>query len=507
MRKLFDVNVAAMLALGLALIVFFADLATPAEYLLGIFYLIPLLVSVRTSRPLFVVEIAVLSSVLVLLDTLLREPVEVAPAGSAVLANKALLVGLLWIFAISVMAWMRWRQPHESEPVQAHDDAESASHEALWALIEASPLAMVTLDAAGNVKMWNPAAEKMFGWQQSEVLGKPHPAIPLEKQREFHKFCADSLQGASFTGVEVDRTSRGGARLNISLSTALLRKADNRVVSILEIMEDITARKQAENDRNDARDELLRRQRLETQLVEEKLEKARRAVVATTRLATVGTMSAQLAHDLRNPLGAIRNAAYFLQRKVPESEPIWPDYLHMIEREVETCDQIITNLLDVTRNKEISRKRIDLADLVQSAVTRLKSEPTIDWQLDFKPRPFLIDVDPVQMRQVFDNLLKNALDAVEGKGQIAVCARRDNPEWDLITVTDSGPGVAAARREEVFELFYTTKAKGTGLGLAICRQIIERHSGRISVANTDGAGAMFEIRLPRLAAAVPGESS
>lgn len=269
------------------------------------------------------------------------------------------------------------------------------------------------------------------------------------------------------------------------------------LVEILGFTFDITDRRRAEEEKLAAQRQLMEHQRQSRERVEVELARVRADLIRQTRLATIGQMSAQIAHDLRNPLGAVRNAAFFLQRKAPSGEPYWEEYLQLIQEEVSICDRIINMLLDVTRGREPSRETTNLCQLVQDAATRLDLPAGITFTCECNPETFLIYADPIQLRQLFDNLIKNAIDALEGFGEIHVQAVRSG-EVDTIVVRDSGTGIPPGLRESIFELFYTTKARGTGLGLVICRQIAERHGGTLELLETSRPETCFRIQLPRV---------
>jgi two-component system sensor histidine kinase AtoS len=132
---------------------------------------------------------------------------------------------------------------------------------------------------------------------------------------------------------------------------------------------------------------------------------------------------------------------------------------------------------------------------VQTAFTRAKGPAEVCCDFRAQPDPFLVRADAVQFRQVFDNLIKNALDALAGRGDIRVEAEEQGGRCTVM-FSDSGPGVSPDIREQLFEPLFSTKAKGTGLGLWICRQIIERHGGTIELVEIPGRGLAFRISLP-----------
>ena len=246
----------------------------------------------------------------------------------------------------------------------------------------------------------------------------------------------------------------------------------------------------------------------EKERIARELDKLRDELVKQTRLATIGQIAASIAHELRNPLGAARNATYILKRRLPaeQLEALrCSEYLDMIDQEINAADRIISNLMEMSRPKEPTKQVMDLEELVGHAWSRVGAPDTARWECTAEPRPFQVCADQLQLGQVLANLLNNALQAMAGEGVIYIDARHDS-DYDVIVVSDSGPGVPADSRARLFEPLFSTKAKGTGLGLAICRQIIERHGGTITYLDPDAhaevgpSGATFRICLPRVPA-------
>jgi len=264
---------------------------------------------------------------------------------------------------------------------------------------------------------------------------------------------------------------------------------------VVALFEDVTNRKQAEEAARSAQERLLALQRDETERVRSELDRVREQLVQQTRLATVGQVAASIAHELRNPLGAVRNAAYYLKRHVPAESPKLPEYLGIIEHEVESADRVIRDMMEMVRAKQPVTQDVELGKLISEVSGKAFPHGNIRCKVLLEQRPFTVRADPGQLRQVFDNLLTNAGQAMSGQGEIVLKAWRSG-DYDIITIQDSGPGIAPECGDRVFEPLYTTKAKGTGLGLTICRQIIQRHGGTITVAQTDTAGAMFRVELP-----------
>jgi signal transduction histidine kinase len=220
------------------------------------------------------------------------------------------------------------------------------------------------------------------------------------------------------------------------------------------------------------------------------------------RLATLGQLAAQLAHEIGTPLSSVSG---HIQLALIDRNLHGPvrERLEVAGREVERISRIVRDYLDSTRPLEPERVVTALPRLLEEAIDLTRGvEPTGRAPVDVRMDPALaladLVTDPGLLRQIMVNLLSNALDAVDGMGRVTVAAR---PAGDdvLITVSDTGHGIAPDDLRRIFEPFYTTKGrgKGTGLGLAICRQLTAALGGNISVESEPGRGSTFFIRLPR----------
>ncbi len=211
--------------------------------------------------------------------------------------------------------------------------------------------------------------------------------------------------------------------------------------------------------------ELQRYQNGLQQLVDERtqeLHDAQAELVRNEKLATIGRVSGSIAHELRNPLASIRNAVYYLGRKVPDSEPKWREYIGIIDDEAQASNQIITNLLEMSRPVNLIWSSASLNALLDE-VFKAKNSARISWRFDFNPDPFELECDPTKMKQVFENLLSNASEEIEANGEIIVTASRYS-DHDIITFQDNGSGIDPEHRNFIFEPLYSTKTKGIGLG-------------------------------------------
>jgi hypothetical protein len=258
---------------------------------------------------------------------------------------------------------------------------------------------------------------------------------------------------------------------------------------------DVTGRVLAEQAAKEARQRVAQYQRQAKDLAEAELAKVKDQLVRQTRLATIGQIAASIAHDVRNPLAAMRFLTQALRGEAAGVRADWCEYLDQIDAEIESTNRIVGNLMEMAHAKDVQKQPVDLAGLLGDVARQLGLRDWVHWNVEVDPAGLIVSADPTQLRLVLGNLAANAAQAMGGRGEIRVHARREHAA-DVIDVEDDGPGVPSNLRDDIFEPLVTSKPKGTGLGLAICRQILERHGGSLELCDTNGRGARFRIRLP-----------
>lgn len=230
------------------------------------------------------------------------------------------------------------------------------------------------------------------------------------------------------------------------------------------------------------------------------LQEAQDGVVRTERLAAIGQLSAGVAHDLRNPLGAIKNAVYYVKGKLRDSEtqkenPRIGEFLEIMEEEVDASDQILTDLMDFARVNRPQRAPTQLESVVDNAIQRFQTKDTVKVVKEFDAGLPEVPADREQLRRAFGNLIKNADEAMPDGGLLKLTGRAVDSVIEL-GFQDTGEGIESGELRRVMDPLFTTKSKGIGLGLAIVNMVVERHDGKISVDSEPGKGTTFTIRLP-----------
>ncbi|OJT22580.1 histidine kinase [Archangium sp. Cb G35] len=213
------------------------------------------------------------------------------------------------------------------------------------------------------------------------------------------------------------------------------------------------------------------------------------------RLSTFGQLVGSIGHELRNPLGVIETSLFILKGRPLATDERAAKHLGRIGEQVALANRIVTDLLDMIRDRPLKREPLRLDEVWKDALTSVHAPEAVSIRAEGLEGLPTLQGDPGQMRQVFVNLLENAVQAVGEKGEVVLSASAD-PEKVELVLEDTGPGVSDAIRRRIFEPLMTTKARGIGLGLPLVKRIIDRHGGSITYAPREGRGARFVLRLP-----------
>ena len=226
------------------------------------------------------------------------------------------------------------------------------------------------------------------------------------------------------------------------------------------------------------------------------LSDAEAQLVRKEKLAVLGQLAGSVGHELRNPLGVMSNAVYYLEMVQPAAPDDIREYHGILRTQVALAERIIGDLLDFSRVRPPQRETVTVSRLFDEQLARLPLPPGVRLERQAGGDDPVVSVDPVQVGQVLYNLLLNAVQAMDGGGVLRVGARRGDGLVHL-EVADTGPGIPAGFEQKIFEALFTTKARGVGLGLAVSRGLAEANSGRLDVVSRPGAGATFTLTLPQ----------
>jgi len=225
------------------------------------------------------------------------------------------------------------------------------------------------------------------------------------------------------------------------------------------------------------------------------LETAQEELVRKERLAILGQLAGGVSHELRNPLGVMKNSVYYLKMVLPEDERV-RKHLGIMEREVTTATRIVSDLLDFARAKPPSQAPTDLSELVREVLDRTPLAENVEVVARLAPDLPPVAVDALQVQQVLGNLITNGAQAMPEGGTLTIeTARAEGGA--RVAVSDTGVGIAPENLEKIFQPLFTTKAKGIGLGLAVAQGLAEANGGTISVESAVGRGSRFLVVFPQ----------
>ncbi len=316
---------------------------------------------------------------------------------------------------------------------------------------------------------FNKAAEQIMGIPKNEVRQTSifdHPEFS-----GLYELLIDTLKTErSYIRHEIWVRSRDSRDVPLGVSTSILRDRNDESTGIIAIFRDLTEIKELES----------------------KVERAK-------RLASLGEMAAGVAHEIRNPLNPIRGFAQMISEDLDTEDPK-RKFTQIIIEQVDHLSKIVNDLLDFAKYVELEIKQCDIWEVITKTIDFLSNggelSENIEVTMKGERQPPLLPADPERLRQVFLNLFRNAADAMADGGKLDVYVSLKS-ETLVITIEDTGTGIAEDDLSKLFNPFFTKKSKGTGLGLSITYGIIERHGGAITVANRPEGGAVFTIILPR----------
>ncbi|MFP5329640.1 MAG: sensor histidine kinase [Alphaproteobacteria bacterium] len=368
--------------------------------------------------------------------------------------------------------------------------AKALSHEDqgahLRSILATIPDAMVVIGERGDIISFSAAAEKMFGFSESEVLGKNVSMLMPSPDRERHDSYLESyLRTGKRKIIGIGRITtarrRDGSTFPIELAVGEAWRGERRIFT--GFIRDLTERQQAE----------LRLQDLQKELAH------------VGRVNEMGTLASSLAHELNQPLAAITNyceaARDLLDGKADAQKlDMVREALDEAARQSIRAGQIVRRLRDFMAHGESDRRLESLSKLIGEAGALAlvgSREHGIDVQIDLDPEAKDVFVDRIQVQQVLVNLIRNAMDAmVESPRRCLRIMTRRHGNMAQVTVSDTGTGISDPIAAQLFQPFVTSKKAGMGIGLSICRTIVEAHGGRIWFESGPESGTAFSFTLP-----------
>lgn len=376
-------------------------------------------------------------------------------------------VGIFVLISVLVAGLARQRSRAETRADEVRQQ--------LAAIVTSSEDAIISFTVDGIVTSWNRGAESLYGYTPAEIIGRPiSVTVPPDRMEEFANNLARLNREERLGSYQTERIDKNGTRLTVLLSVSPLRSEEGRLIGASAIVRDVSAQKRTE--------EALRR---------------------NERLATAGRLTAAMAHEIKNPLEALTNLVYLARRDSSGRD----EYLKLAEQEIGRLDSIAQQALGFVREGALP-ERLDvgkiLEEVVQLYLRKLQtSQITVERQSGSQLE---VEGYASDLRQLFSNLILNAIDAMKYGGRLRLRVTRAH-EWSgnqrsgvRVTIADTGSGIQPKDLPHIFEPFYTTKKdQGTGLGLWLAYGTVQKHSGSIRVASRttpNNCGTVFAVFLP-----------
>jgi two-component system, LuxR family, sensor kinase FixL len=348
------------------------------------------------------------------------------------------------------------------------EEALRRSEERVRSIVESAVDAIVVIDDRGLIQAFNPSAERLFGYTISEVMGRNVSMLMPSPDRERHDgylrhYLTTGEQKIIGIGREVAGLKKDGTRFPVHLSVGEMRSEGKR--SFTGILHDLS-------------DRLA----LEQRLAEQK------------SLAKLGEMAAVVAHEVKNPIAGIRGALQVITSRMPPDQRDRDILLDIITR-LDALNRIVQDMLMFARPRALRQEPIPLGLLLRETASLIERDPNmLNLEVSVSGAADIVG-DREMLQIVFQNILMNAAQAMEGAGRIDVTIVSMNGRC-RIAVADRGPGMPDDVREKAFDAFFTTKHRGTGLGLPIAKRVVEAHAGAIHIDVAPAGGTTISVELP-----------
>lgn len=398
---------------------------------------------------------------------------EVAAASAGDLATNVGLYDIAFLFVGLLAARLVERQTRSDVQLVAASNALTNLRALHERIVDSIRSGVVTTDLAGSIFTVNKAAEEITGYDARDLRGADVSILFGQIKDQIDSSLRAVEDGKLNPRFEAECLTADGLRLRLGFSISPLHDDSGATSGLIITFQDLTQVR--------ALEETQRRQ---------------------DRLAAVGRVAAGIAHEIRNPLAAMRGSIQVLRAET-DGDSAQAELMEIILRESDRLNGIITDFLTYARPRQVALAETDLREPLRETLTLLRHSPETRadhvFDEDYPEGPLVADVDAAGLRQVFWNLARNALQAMPEGGTLRVKLNRTEHERVRVTFSDTGQGMPPEQVERLFEPFSSSRTGGTGLGLSIAYQIVRDHGGTINVRSREGHGTTIIIELPQSA--------
>jgi len=319
-------------------------------------------------------------------------------------------------------------------------------------------------DTKGNFLYASSSARRLLGYQPEELIGEKSLdyCSPQDREKLLNTFIYQNRKATTF---DLQVRQKSGKYIWVETIASLVQDPNTQKDVILAITRDISDKKEAEE-----------------------------MMIRSEKMSVAGQLAAGIAHEIRNPLTSLKGFLQLIQAGIDGKE----EYYGIMNEEIEKIETITSELLFISKPMTNDRREESVIAMLQDVCTLLRSQAklhNVDLVLNYEENE-VVHCDRSQIKQVFINLIKNAVEVMEEGGRISVDVESDEGHvW--VSITDEGPGIPKHLVDKIKEPFFTTKKNGTGLGLMITNQILEKHEGDMTVYENQPSGSVFRVMLPR----------
>ena len=338
----------------------------------------------------------------------------------------------------------------------------------LQLFFETAKDAIAVFDKKNRVIAVNPAFEKLYGFSAKDSYGKTIKPYPPEKEELAELQALELLKGKSFTILDTVDMKKDGTKFHAHITLSPIFNSNGEVIATSVISRDISYQRESEQ-----------------------------LLLQSEKLKLAGEIAAGVAHEIRNPMTVISGFVQIMQQ---DPKHPYPEYTQLIHSELERINMIISEFLVLAKPQAPVIKNFSLKKLVDSSILLYSSAFNLkgivfkdEWNGD---PDFIISGEENSLKQVFINLLKNAIEAIDSGGTITLSVTSGHNNMVCIKIADNGMGMSPETLQRIFEPFYTTKEGGTGLGLLISQKIVQDHGGSLKLESTPEKGTAAQIILP-----------